>query len=57
MKVIEIPVPLAANEAKQLAEIAECKRCTVSEMIEEAVALLIAREGRRGDQGKASERE
>lgn len=51
MNVIEIPVPLDPNEAKQLAEIAESKRCTVIEVIEEAVSLLIAREGGRHDQG------
>jgi uncharacterized OsmC-like protein len=51
MNVIEIPIPLDVNEAKQLAEIAESKRCTVIEMIEEAVSLLIAREGRRAGPG------
>lgn len=47
MSIIEIPVPLATSDVRSLAEIAESKHCTVVEMIEEAVALLIAGENSR----------
>ncbi len=47
MSIVEIPVPLASSDVRSLSEIAEGKHCTVIEMIEEAVALFIARENGR----------
>jgi hypothetical protein len=46
MSTIEIPVKLPLPEVRLLAEIADSKRCTVAEMIEEAVALFVASERR-----------
>ncbi len=46
MRTIEIPVCLPTSDALKLAALAEHKHCTVPEMVEEAVALLLAREYR-----------
>lgn len=40
---IEVSVDLARDEVQFLGELAERKRCTVAEMVEEAVAVYVGR--------------
>jgi predicted transcriptional regulator len=41
MKRVEVSVDLASEEVQFLSELAERKRCTLAEMVEEAVAVYV----------------